>query len=114
MSGVSVNGASGGGGFPKIRESGGTLADGTVVSEVFDEITELLEKLGYHKEWVDGWKRNTDGAIVTHGYTYREVRVRRYLPGHKEGPPQAVLSIKDGFDLDDLDRFIGSPSETWT
>lgn len=114
MPGPTVNMSSGGGGFPRIRESGGTLADGTIVEDVFDEIRQALAKHGYHAKWVDGYLREEDGAVVTHGYTYRQVRVRRYLPGTRGGPPQAVLEIKDGFDLDDLDRFIGDLSENWT
>lgn len=95
------------------EQTDGTLADGTRVSEVFDEIAEVLEKQGYHREWVDGWLRDLDGAVVTHGYSYRQVRVKRYLPGHRNGPAEAVLDIQRADRLDSLLDFVGTHSELW-
>lgn len=99
------------GGFA--RPAGSTLGDGTVVAEVFDEIADTLTRAGYHKAWVDGWKRDTDGAIVTCGYSYREVRIRRYLPGHKEKSPQAIHNVRRFHDLDRIEAFVGPEVGWW-
>jgi hypothetical protein len=94
--------------------NGAKLADGTEVDDVFDEIRRELDLSGYEKKWVDGWERSRDGAVVSCGYSYREVRVRRYLPGHKERSPQAVLDVKKEGDLAKLTRFVDPPAEDWT
>lgn len=103
MSGLSTN-RGGSGGFPK-AQTGGTLADGTHVADVFDEIREKLTEAGYHQKWVDGWKRESDGAVVTHGYTYRQVRVSRFEVHN--GPEKAVLEILKAEHLDALPEFLG-------
>lgn len=119
MSGKSVNGfnrsgggaADGTGGFA--QPGGSKLADGTDVLETFAEVGRTLEGFGYHKAWVDGWQRNRDGAVVTVGYSYREVRVRRFIPGHTQGSPQAILNIRGHSDLQRIDEFVDPPVGTW-
>jgi hypothetical protein len=96
------------------KVNGGTLADGTKVSDVFKYLAETLEEYGYHKAWNDGWLRDEDGAIVTCGYSYREVRVRRYLPGHKNGPAEAIIDIRRYEDPFKADNFVGPLASTWT
>jgi len=121
--GKSVNGfnrngggaADGTGGFAR-PVTGGTLRDGLPVAEVFEEVAGVLQAAGYKKEWVDGWKRDRDGAVVTVGYSYREVRVRRYYGRLVPGGPQAVHNIRDYGGLQRIDEFIGaasSESSTW-
>jgi hypothetical protein len=90
-----------------------TLNDGLTVADAFAAIEAALQAAGYHKAWADGWLRDADGAIVTTGYSYREVRVRRYLPGHKERAPQAIHNVRDYGDLALIDGFIGHPPEHW-
>jgi len=101
----------GGGGF---APQGTQLGDGTLVADVFKDLHQTLEHYGYHKAWQDGWLRSEDGAIITAGYSYREVRVRRYLPGHKEREPEAVISILRESQLDKVEDFVGPVVERWT
>jgi len=101
----------GGGGF--LPTGSATLGDGTLVKDVFTELETLLTEYGYHKAWQDGWLREEDGAIVTAGYSYREVRVRRYLPGHKEREPEAVISILREAQLDKIEEFVRPVVQDW-
>lgn len=105
-----------GGGFAAPTQTGGTLGDGTLVSEIFDEIRDLLYKSGYTQKWNDGWQRDTDGAIVTCGYTYRQVRIRRFRPGHdhQTRKADAIHDIVKGEHLDQVFEFVASGVEEWS
>lgn len=102
--------ADGSGGFA--TPGGSKLADGTEVRGVFLELEDALKRAGYAKTWVDGWKRGFDGAVVTAGYSYREVRVRRYVERNAPGP-QAIHDVKGYADLDPFEAFVGPPVGDW-